>query len=100
MNKDKYINLLEREIQLWKARVVFEQARHTVATSRYDDYDLPAWQLRDLPFTKQIGLDDLCWSMTQQGNNTKADWELLRDEWWNEWTKAYKEIEEEKYDNL
>jgi len=73
-----------KENELYKQRIVFEQACRFADAQ--NDYDMAAYALRDLPLTGRAKLADLAQAMQSEGCS-KGDWVGLRDLW----DKAYRE---------
>jgi len=84
---------LRKREQLWKDRVIFEQALRMAALSEFEE---AVYILRDVPFTETAKLKDLCLALTAfdaTGYVSKGDWEGVRKLWLDDWVKAIKEGE-------
>ena len=79
------ITQLEAKNELYRQRIVFEQACRFADAQ--NDYDMAAYALRDLPLTKEAELADLAQAMQSEGCS-KGDWVGLRDLWDKAYRKA------------
>ena len=84
----------EREKELYQQLCVFKDAK-AAALNAPPDYQIAAYQLRDLPLTKEAGFLDLVWAMDKEGNVSRGDWEFLRDQWLEAWRTALAAAQEQ-----